>query len=98
MGELNPEMTDKRKLTISFNFPFFSRYKVIYTEITQLDLLKMIRVTNKTDLHYQLIRFIEAIDKNSEYETDITGQKINRARQLVKSDRLIIDIDKRVEH
>lgn len=82
--ELNPELTDKRKININFNFPFFSRYNCVYTEIHQRDLLKIIRQIKDLKLRDQLKNFIKKVDENSEYETDIEGQKI--AKNNIRKD------------
>lgn len=94
--ELNPEVTDKRKMVVSFNLPFFSRYNCIYTEIYQRDLIAIIRQIKDLKLRDQLIGLIKKIDENSEYETDILGQKLNWKKRK-DSERQITHIDESVK-
>lgn len=92
MSEINSEITDKRKILLSFNFPFFSRYNCIYTEIHQRDLIKIIRQIKDLKLQNQLKNMILKIDENDEYETDF-NQKVSKIKIRKSYEREIIHID-----
>lgn len=91
-NNFNAKLTDERRIKISFVFPLYFRYKVIHTEITQRDLLKMIRKTQDSILRKQLKDFIKQIDDNSEFKTDINGQYLSKDKQQIKSYNRIIEM------
>jgi len=80
----NIDITDNRRIKLVFVFPLMFRYKVVQTEITQRDMLKMIRNSKDADLKKQLTDFILSIDKDSECKTDILKQEISKNKQLMK--------------
>ena len=92
MSEINTEITDKRKVLISFNFPFFSRYNCIYTEIHQRDLIKIIRQIKDLKLQTQLKNLIRKVDKNDDYETDF-NQKVSKSIIRKSCERKIVHVD-----
>ena len=96
MGEINPEITDQRKVLISFNFPFFSRYNCIYTEIHQRDLIKIIRQIKDIKLQTQLKNLIKEVDENNDYETDF-NQKVSKTNIRKDFEREIIHVDEMIK-
>lgn len=94
--ELNHEITDKRKIILSYNFPFFARYNCVYTEIYQRDLIAIIRQIKDLKLRDQLINLIQKIDSISEYETDIYGQKINWKKRN-DQERIVNHVDHNIK-
>lgn len=88
----NPEITDNRRFRLVFIFPLAFRYKTVQTEITQRDVLKMIRQSKDSDVKKQLTEFIKNIDEESEYKTDINNQSISKDKRLMKHYERTIDM------
>jgi len=88
----NVEVTDNRRFNLVFVFPLMFRYKTVTTEITQRDLLKIIRNSNDKDIKKQLSEFIRLIDAESEYKTDVDKQYISKDKQLMKHYERSIDV------
>ena len=67
---LNVEKTDTRRINLVYNFPFV-RMKCVSIELTQKDVLTIIRQINNTKIRDQLIEFIYAIDDWGEYDLSL---------------------------
>lgn len=93
MDEINSNITDKRIINVVYDFPYTFRHKCAYVQITQLDLIKIIRQIRSNDLKKQLCNLINGIDLFDTYTTNIYGQKIQRTKLLTKEDRRVSQYD-----
>jgi hypothetical protein len=91
----NQEVTDMRRIILSFNFPVF-RFKCVQTTITQKDLINMLRQLKDTNLKNQLKQFIEDIDSWTEYDTDVDNQTLTRKNLMYEAERKVNKYDEEI--
>lgn len=83
--QYNSKVTNNRRYNISFVSPFFSFYNCVSIEISQKDLLGIIRTTKNQELQKQLKNLIKKVDEDSEYKTDIENQKLCSREIVMKT-------------
>lgn len=91
----NQEITDNRRINLSFNFPVF-RFKCVQTTITQKDLISIYRQIKDSKIKAQIKNFIQEIDAWTDYDTDIEGQVQTRRNLLYECERVINKYDEKV--
>lgn len=91
--EIEPHITDKRMYNLVYDFPFTFRHKCVYTQLSQHDLIRIMRQVKDKDLKKQLAKLITLVDEHSIYKTDLKNQKVDRTKLLKEKDREVNSFD-----
>lgn len=83
------DKTDSRRVNLIYNFPII-RMKCVTIELTQKDIITIIRQINNTKIRKQLTDFVQAVDDWSEYDTDVENQPIQRNNLMRNYEREVM--------